>query len=363
MSSGSGVPNGRPAAAAASGRSPGASEEGGDWCTISNPRKAKKTKNKRQKPVPLRDFIGGPDSSGGVSRELIRAPRAPRCASPSAPEDLSDEETAVAASIRTYLADFLRRSGPARLDSPKLRSELSALEDEARRVMDRFPTLEIFLSECRELAVVDSFVCAREDEARAREMAEEFIANNAAAALSSANSVSVLASTSSATTASVSSSVAVVGPRRASAPGWPEAGAAVTTAATLQQQQQQAAFHSSLGQQQHSAIRSPVSSAALPHPPLPPAAQAPIQKPPSFAPPLPTPASSSPSAAAAAALGSSPFNSILFNGGSVASSSTSSGLFGGIGSVSGDDGASATRVVQTPFRYKFIQSCFHWYQS
>ena len=85
-------------------RSPGASEEGGDWCNVPT-KKTKKGKKGKGKTVPLRDFISDHNSAsssggGGVAKELIRAPRAPRSRSPVAPDDLSDEELTVADSIR-----------------------------------------------------------------------------------------------------------------------------------------------------------------------------------------------------------------------------------------------------------------------
>ncbi len=284
----------------------GGSEEGGDWRTI-NTKKAKKTRNKRQRPVPLRDFF----SDGGsnlVSRELIRAPRAPRCASPAAPGDLNDEEEAMVASIRSYFSDALRIGGPARADSIKMRERLASLDQPAKDLVARFPSLEVFLAGSSDLAVVDSVICAREDEAKARKMMEEIIVNNRA--------------TSSASL----SSVAVVGPQKPAN----EAPTVSSWSKPLVTSQSSASGSAASSAQQrlYSSLGLPQIQPDVPN--LPPK---PIQKP----------------ETTAATVPSGPLNGRLFNG--VAAAVTPVGGFGGIGNVSGNaDGASATRVIQGPTR-------------
>lgn len=151
-------------------------ESGNDWHTITQ-KKAKK-KKKKQKPVPLNEFISS--SSSHIQTELIRTSGGFRTTSPSnLIPDLSVEESLIAESLRSYFCDVLRRLGPVRVDGAKIREEISKLESDGRQVIDRFPSLSVFLTQSEDIQLVDNLVCSREDASRAKRVAVDTILNNA----------------------------------------------------------------------------------------------------------------------------------------------------------------------------------------
>ncbi len=153
------------------------SGNGGLWQTITQ-KKAKK-KKKKQKPVPLNEFISS-SSSSHIQTELIRTSGGFRTTSPSnLLPDLSVEESLIAESLRSYFCDVLRRLGPVRVDGAKIRDEISKLETEGREVIDRFPSLSVFLTQSEDIQLFDSLVCCREHAARAKRIAVDTILNNA----------------------------------------------------------------------------------------------------------------------------------------------------------------------------------------
>lgn len=145
-------------------------EKDSEWCTIAQ-RKTKK-KKKKHRPVPLENFFSSPARNEGV------APRTVPDRMTEVVPDLNDEDEVIALSMRHYFIDFLKREGPTRLDNPKILAERKTLAEESIRVIDKFSSFDLFLTQGGDIQAVDNIVCIPPDLPKAKALALETILNN-----------------------------------------------------------------------------------------------------------------------------------------------------------------------------------------
>ena len=160
----------------------------GEWKTATQ-------KKKKNKPLTLNEFHSGVSNGGqgqgngqgagnsGYSQPqstFIRTHGTVLKPVPPTKPDLNQEEEVVAESLLSYFVELIKRVGPVlKLDSALISKEIQQLEEDPKKVFDRFPSLEFFLTQSQELTLVDDLVCLRLNLEQAQQQIIESVDNNA----------------------------------------------------------------------------------------------------------------------------------------------------------------------------------------
>jgi len=139
----------------------GEEERSGDWYTINS----KKNKNKSGTKDAANCGTCGTMKKRS-SESLVKPAKWKASASEAPVPALNQEEEVMAGSIRSFLADYLRRAGPVRVDDEELKEQIDGLDADARDLVGRFSGgLTSFLTSGggNEVTVVDDYACDSSD--------------------------------------------------------------------------------------------------------------------------------------------------------------------------------------------------------
>lgn len=138
----------------------------GEWSSVVKGGKGKKKKKMRNaRTLSLQTFFSEQqqdlDTFGNVGENYLDT---------TLPE-LDDQEITARNDLLSFFCGVLKKLGPVHLTDVLMHSEISNLSEEQKRLIDRHPNLSQFLGLSNRIAMVDDYVCLKQDVARAKRMA------------------------------------------------------------------------------------------------------------------------------------------------------------------------------------------------